>query len=43
MKFAATLTVPYVAWGMKRPSTFLLEADDKVDISISGEGKLTNP
>ena len=28
--------VPYVAWGMKNPSTFILRVDDKVQINISG-------
>ncbi len=42
-KFTATFTILYVAWGMKSPSTFLLKVDDKVEITISGEGKLVNP
>ena len=42
-RFTATFTIPYVAWGMKSPSTFLLKVDDKVGIAITGEGKLVNP
>jgi hypothetical protein len=26
--------VPYVKWGMKNPSTFILRVNDKVQISI---------
>jgi polyisoprenoid-binding protein YceI len=43
LQFRTTFTIPYVAWGMKSPSSFLLKVEDKVTITISGEGKLTNP
>ena len=33
--------VPYVAWGLKNPSTFLLHVADKVELSIAATGKLT--
>ncbi len=36
-KFTATFTVPYVAWGMKSPSSFFLKVDDKVQITLRGE------
>jgi len=33
-----TFDVPYEAWGMKNPSTFLLKVENKVEISISTVG-----
>lgn len=32
--------VPYVSWGMKNPSNFLLKVNDKVDIDITAQGHL---
>lgn len=37
-----TFVVPYVKWGLKNPSTFLLKVSDKVDINVHAVGKL-NP
>lgn len=34
--------VPYVAWGLKNPSTFFLHVGDKVELSIDASGKLTS-
>ena len=34
-------TVPYVAWGLKNPSTFFLHVADNVELSIDATGKLT--
>ena len=31
--------VPYVKWGMKNPSTFLLRVDESVDIKIQASGE----
>ena len=31
-------TVPYVKWGMKNPSTFVLRVDQSVDIEIQASG-----
>jgi hypothetical protein len=34
-------TVPYVKWGLKNPSTFLLRVSSNVDIDIRATGRLT--
>ncbi len=33
-------TVPYVQWGMKNPSNFLLKVNDKVEIDLTAVGHL---
>jgi polyisoprenoid-binding protein YceI len=33
-------TIPYVQWGMKSPSNFLLRVSDKVEMSIQAVGRL---
>jgi polyisoprenoid-binding protein YceI len=40
--FSATLhfLVPYVQWGMKNPSTFILKVNDKVEIDIKAVGRI---
>ena len=37
----AELTIPYVAWGLKNPSTFLLHVKDRVDLHLTAKGHLT--
>lgn len=37
----ARFEIPYVAWGMKDPSTFLLKVSKTVQITVESEGKLT--
>jgi len=41
-RFTATmrLVVPYVKWGMKNPSTFLLHVDEEVGIEIHAAGRV---
>jgi hypothetical protein len=34
--------VPYVAWGLKNPSTLFLRVSDKVNIDINAAGRLTS-
>jgi polyisoprenoid-binding protein YceI len=40
-RYAATahMTIPYVQWGMKNPSTLILRVSDKVDIDIETVGR----
>jgi polyisoprenoid-binding protein YceI len=37
---ATHLTIPYIKWGLKNPSTFILRASDKVEIEIHVVGQL---
>ncbi|HXP46767.1 MAG TPA: YceI family protein [Terriglobales bacterium] len=41
LRATTQFTVPYVAWGLKNPSTFFLHVADKVELSIAASGKLT--
>lgn len=34
------IVVPYVAWGLKNPSTFILHVGEKVDIDINTAGRV---
>lgn len=36
-----TFVIPYVAWGLKNPSTFLLKVEDKVEMEIHALGTVT--
>ena len=33
------ITIPYIKWGLKNPSTFILRASDKVEIDIHAVGQ----
>jgi polyisoprenoid-binding protein YceI len=41
LRAATQFVVPYVAWGLKNPSTFFLHVADKVGLSIVATGTLT--
>ena len=32
--------IPYVQWGMKNPSNFLLKVNDKVEIRVQAVGRI---
>lgn len=34
------MVIPYVAWGLKNPSTFILRVSDKLDLNINAAGQL---
>jgi len=34
------ITIPYIAWGLRNPSTFLRHVNDKVDIDITAVGRV---
>jgi polyisoprenoid-binding protein YceI len=40
LEVAIHFVIPYVQWGLKNPSTFILRASDKVEIDIHATGKL---
>src|ERR1700674_2819249 len=37
-QMATHITIPYIKWGLKNPSTFILRASDKVEIEIHATG-----
>ena len=37
----ARFTIPYVAWGLKNPSTLFLRVADKVELDVRAVGRLT--
>jgi polyisoprenoid-binding protein YceI len=40
LQIASHMEIPYVQWGMKNPSNFLLRVSDKVAIDIQATGRL---
>jgi polyisoprenoid-binding protein YceI len=39
MTARAKFTLPYVSWGMKDPSTFVLQVDKSVNVDVTLEGR----
>jgi polyisoprenoid-binding protein YceI len=37
------MVIPYVRWGLKNPSTFILRVSDKLDLDINATGRLIEP
>jgi polyisoprenoid-binding protein YceI len=42
LQFTTQAVIPYVQWGLKNPSTFILRVSDKVTIDIRAAGSLTS-
>jgi polyisoprenoid-binding protein YceI len=39
LSLSTHITIPYIKWGLKNPSTFILRASDKVEIDIHAVGQ----
>jgi hypothetical protein len=37
----ADFSIPYLSWGLKNPSTFILRASDTVQLNIHATGRWT--
>jgi len=42
LRMATHITIPYIKWGLKNPSTFILRASDKVEIDIHAAGQFAD-
>jgi polyisoprenoid-binding protein YceI len=40
MNVTAQFVIPYVAWGMKNPSTLFLRVGDDVDLEVHAQGRI---
>jgi hypothetical protein len=43
LKIEAHFSVPYVEWGLKNPSTFILRVDKSVSVDVHAVGQLAAP
>ena len=41
MTMTTHMVIPYVKWGLKNPSTFILRVSDKLDLDIKATGHMT--
>jgi polyisoprenoid-binding protein YceI len=42
LQMATHITIPYIKWGLKNPSTFMLRASDKVEVNIYAAGQVAD-
>jgi hypothetical protein len=42
LQMATHITIPYIKWGLKNPSTFILRTSDKVELNIHAVGQLAD-
>jgi hypothetical protein len=42
LKISSQVVLPYVDWGMKNPSTFILRVSDKVTIAVHAAARMEN-
>lgn len=42
VQITTQIVIPYVEWGLKNPSTFILRVSDKVTIEIHAAGRVTS-
>lgn len=42
LQLSMHFVIPYIEWGLKNPSTFLLRASDKVEVDIHAVGRIEN-
>ena len=40
LQLSAHFVIPYIEWGLKNPSTFILRASDKVELEIHATGEI---